>query len=176
MVMTNMSPLFMGRMIDPFLERPNDVPDYWHEVGDYLDGGDRSTRALEIPGIEFANYRWGDSVDPITPGLTDRDYAARELVPYGSNASANLMNAIDTPLQDRSFDPDSYASILRLLGVGDLVVRNDLEFERFRTPRPRPMNRWMERVAGLGRRVGFGPTAPNLAGGGPRALRGPSSY
>ena len=163
MVMTNMSPLFMGRMIDPFLERPNDVPDYWHEVGDYLDGGDRSTRALEIPGIEFANYRWGDSVDPITPGLTDRDYAARELVPYGSNASANLMNAIDTPLQDRSFDPDSYASILRLLGVGDLVVRNDLEFERFRTPRPRPMNRWMERVAGLGRRVGFGLTAPNLA-------------
>jgi len=163
MVMANLSPLFMGRFIDPFLERPDDVPDYWHAVGRALDAGDRDTRALEIPGIEFANYRWGASVDPITPGLTDRAYAARELVPYGSNASANLMNAIDTPLQDRSFDPASYAQILRLLGVGDLVVRNDLEYERFRTPRPRPMERWMSETPGLGRREAFGPTTPNVA-------------
>ena len=35
--------------------------------------GDRDTRVLEIPGIDFANYRWGATVDPITPGLTDRD-------------------------------------------------------------------------------------------------------
>lgn len=163
MVMANLSPLFMGRFIDPFLERPDDVPEYWKAVGRHLDDGDRDTRALEIPGIEFANYRWGASVDPITPGLTDRSYAARELVPYGSNASANLMNAIDTPLQDRSFDPESYAEILRLLGVGDLVVRNDLEYERFRTPRPRPMERWMERVTGLGVRRAFGPSTPNVA-------------
>lgn len=163
MVMANLSPLFMGRFIDPFLERPNDVPDYWKDVGKELDAGDRDTRALEIPGIEFANYRWGASVDPITPGLTDRAYAARELVPYGSNASANLMNAIDTPLQDRSFDPDSYAAILRMLSVGELIVRNDLEYERFRTPRPRPMERWMERVDGLGVRKAFGPSTPNVA-------------
>ena len=163
MVMANLSPLFTGRFIDPFLERPNDVPDYWTAVGRALDAGDRGTRALEIPGIEFANYRWGASVDPITPGLTDRSYAARELVPYGSNASADLMNAIDTPLQDRSFDPTGYATLLRLLGVGDLVVRNDLEYERFRTPRPRPMERWMSETPGLDERSAFGPTTPNTA-------------
>ncbi|MFN8051324.1 MAG: alpha-(1-_3)-arabinofuranosyltransferase family protein [Acidimicrobiales bacterium] len=163
MVMANLSPLFTGRMIDPFLERPNDVPEYWKQVGKRLDAGDRATRALEIPGIEFANYRWGASVDPITPGLTDRAYAARELVPYGSNASANLMNAIDTPLQDRSFDPESYASILRMLSVGDLVVRNDLEYERFRTPRPRPLEHWMRETPGLGTASQFGSDAPNVA-------------
>lgn len=163
LVCANMSPLFMGRMIDRFLERPNDVPEYWHEVGEHLSAGNRRTRALEIPGIEFANYRWGASVDPITPGLTDREYAARELVPYGSEASANLMNAIDTPLQDRSFDTASLAPILRLLGVGDVVVRNDLEYERFRTPRPRVMERWMARTPGLGEPTQFGPDDPNVA-------------
>jgi len=163
-VVANLSPLWMGRMLDEFLERPSDVPAYWHEVGRRLDAGDRGTRALEVPGIEFANYRWGETVDPITPGLTDRDYAARELVPYGSDASADLMGAIDLPLQDGTLVPDAYASILRLLGVGDLVLRNDLEYERFRTPRPRPLAAAMAGAAGLGRAEGFGPDTPNVAG------------
>ena len=163
LLMANLSPLFTGHMIDPYLEFPNDVPDYWHDAANRIDGGDHRTRVLEVPGIEFANYRWGSTVDPITPGLIDRSYAARELVPYGSEASADLMNAIDLPLQDRSFDPASLAPILRLLGVGDLVVRNDLEYERYRTPRPRIMQRWLDRAVGLGEPRTFGTDAPNVA-------------
>lgn len=163
LVMANLSPLFTGDMIDPYLEFPNDVPEYWRDAANHIDGGDHRTRVLEIPGIEFANYRWGSTVDPITPGLIDRSYAARELVPYGSEASADLMNAIDLPLQDRSFDPDSLAPILRLLGVGDLVARNDLEYERYRTPRPRIMQRWLDQAVGLGEPRTFGTNAPNVA-------------
>lgn len=163
LVMANLSPMFTGRLIDPFLERDADVPGYWHEAGKYLDTGDRRTRALEVPGIEFANYRWGATVDPITPGLTDRDYAARELVPYGSPASANLMNAIDIPFQDRTFDPESYAALMRMMGVGHVILRSDLEYERFRTPRPRTAYRWMEDVAGFGTPTVFGPDTPNKA-------------
>ncbi|MEZ5322740.1 MAG: alpha-(1-_3)-arabinofuranosyltransferase family protein [Microthrixaceae bacterium] len=162
-IVANQSPLFMGRMIDPFLERPDDVPKYWHDVGHALDAGDRATRALAVPGIDFANYRWGASVDPILPGLTDRAYAARELVPYGSPASADLMNAVDLPFQNGSFDPAGYASILRLLGVGHLVVRNDLQYERYRTPRPKPMTHMIGEVPGLSAPEGFGPTRPNVA-------------
>ena len=55
-------------MLDEFLQHPEDVPSYWQEAGRRLDEGDPLTRAIEIPGIEFANYRWGSSVDPITPG------------------------------------------------------------------------------------------------------------
>ena len=30
--------------------------------------GDHDTRVLELPGSDFASYRWGNTVDPITPG------------------------------------------------------------------------------------------------------------
>jgi arabinofuranan 3-O-arabinosyltransferase len=160
LVIANLSPLWMGRLLDPYLERPNDVPAYWTAAGKRLDAGDRSTRAIEVPGIDFANYRWGSSVDPITPGLTDRDYSARELVPWGAPASADLTNALDAGFQDGSFDPAGYASLLRLAGVGDVVARNDLEYERYRTPRPRVMKNWLDR-AGLGPVEGFGPSTPN---------------
>ena len=166
LVMANLSPLFLGRMIDPYLERPNDVPRYWTEAAAHLDRGEQQTRALEIPGIDFSNYRWGSTVEPITPGLIDRDFAARELVPYGSEASANLLNAIDLPLQNRTLDPDSLAPLMRLMNVGDLVVRNDLEYERYRTPRPRVMQRWLARAVGFGRVRHFGSNAPNVAGSG----------
>lgn len=163
LIIGNLSPLWTGRMLDEFLERPDDVPSYWVDAGRYLDQGDTRTRALEVPGIDFANYRWGSTVDPITPGLTDRQYAARELVPYGSPPSADLMNSLDEPLQDWSFDPSSYSALLRLISAGDLVLRSDLEYERYRTPRPRPTYGWMQRVAGLTDETGFGLPVPNRA-------------
>src|SRR3712207_7440347 len=54
----------------------------------YLDSRGDDTRVLEIPGADFASYRWGMTIDPITPGLMDRPYVARELIPYGSPPSA----------------------------------------------------------------------------------------
>ena len=165
LIIANLSPLWMGRMVDPVLERNEHVPSYWAAAGKELDRGDRATRALEIPGIDFANYRWGATVDPITPGLTDRDFAARELVPYGSPASADLMNAIDAPFQDGSFDPSSYGALLRVLGVGDVILRSDTQFERFATPRPRPMARWLRQVDGLSTPIPFGPVMPHKGPG-----------
>ena len=165
LVIANLSPLWTGRMVDEYLERPEDVPAYWTEAGRELNASDGTTRALEIPGIDFANYRWGATVDPITPGLTDRDYAARELVPYGSEASADFMNAIDAPLGDGSFDRDSYASLLRLAGVGELVERHDLEYERYRTPRPRILAAQIDATSGLEAPRVFGPPDPNVPNG-----------
>ena len=37
-----------------------------------------------MPGADFASYEWGSTVDPILPGMMDRPYVARELIPYGS--------------------------------------------------------------------------------------------
>jgi hypothetical protein len=55
---------------------------------------------LEAPGADFASYTWGNTVDPITPGLTDRPYVARELIPYGTPGTADLLNAIDRRMQE----------------------------------------------------------------------------
>ncbi len=163
LVLVNLSPMWTGDLLDAFLERGGDVPGYWREAADDLSEGDHETRALEIPGIEFASYRWGSTVDPITPGLTDRPYAARELVPWGSPPSADLTNAVDAPFQDGSYDPAGFATLMRLLGVGDVVARNDIEYERYRSPRPRILTAWLDRTPGLGNPRKYGPAAPNRA-------------
>ena len=108
------------------------------------------TRVLEVPGIDFATYRWGNTVDPITPGLIDRPSAPRELIPYGSPASADLLNALDRRLQERTADPDALAPIARLLRAGDVLVRSDLQYERYNTPRPRNFWDLMHPAPGLG--------------------------
>lgn len=136
LVVGNLSALWLGQLVDRNLKRDEDIPEYWQDAAAYLDEGDRNTRILELPGIDFASYRWGNTVDPVTPGLIDRGYLARELIPFGSPASADLLNAVDLQLQEGRFDAVGFADIARLLAVGEVVLRNDLQFERYRTPRP----------------------------------------
>ncbi len=156
--------LWTAQAIGRNLQRPEDVPDYWQQAAAYLDSRDDGTRVLEIPGIDFASYRWGTTVDPITPGLMDRPYVARELIPYGSPPSADLLIALDRRMQEDQFDPAVLAPLARLMGVGDVVVRSDLQYERFNTARPRSLWALLDQpVEGLGRPVGFGGARPNRA-------------
>ncbi len=99
LICLNMAPLFRGQLVDRNLVRDSEVPAYWLDAAAALDDGDRGTRVLELPGIDFAAYRWGNTVDPITPGLMDREFVARELIPYGTPPSANLVNDVDLPFQ-----------------------------------------------------------------------------
>ncbi|MFM7068882.1 MAG: alpha-(1-_3)-arabinofuranosyltransferase family protein, partial [Actinomycetes bacterium] len=156
-VCLNASPLFRGQMVDRNLDRPERIPAYWTRATDALSRGSRSHRIYELPGTDFTSYRWGNTVDPITPGLTDREYAARELIPYGTPLSANLLNAWDSPLQQGAFDPSTLAPIARLLGVDTIVHRGDLDADRFRTPRARPTYRILSTAPGLGRPTTYGP-------------------
>jgi arabinofuranan 3-O-arabinosyltransferase len=161
LICLNCVALFRGQMVDRNLMRDQELPEYWHEAAAHLDAGDAGTRVLEVPGIDFGAYRWGNTVDPVTPGLIDREFAARELIPYGSPPSANLLNDVDLPLQDGRVDPAAIGPLARILGVGDVVHRADLQFERFRTPRPRQLAERLDRAAGLGSARTFGEAGPN---------------
>jgi hypothetical protein len=61
---------------------------------------------------------------------------AREVLPAGTPASVNLLDALDHRLQEGTFEPSSLAAYARLVNVGTIVLRSDLEYERFDTPRP----------------------------------------
>jgi arabinofuranan 3-O-arabinosyltransferase len=161
LIIANLPAPWVGQMVDRNLRRDEEIPDYWQEAADFLDSRDDGTRILELPGTDFAAYRWGNTVDPITPGLIDRPYAARELIPLGTPVSANLMNAVDRPLQEGNFEPDALAPLARLLGVGDIVLRSDLEYERFRTPRPETTWQLLRSVPGLDEPVPFGEAVEN---------------
>ena len=159
----NLPPLWRLGMVPANLQRPETIPSYWVDAAHYLDQQGDTTRVLEIPGADFASYRWGNTVDPVLPGLMDRPYVARELIPYGSPPSADLLIALDHRLQERTLDPRALAPIARLMSAGDISVRSDLQYERFNTPRPRNLWDLVTGAPGLGTPVGFGSPVPNVA-------------
>ena len=107
------------------------IPDYWRQALAAADHGNHSTRLMSIPGSDFAAYAWGDTVDPIEPGLIDRPFLANELVPWGSAPGANLVEAFNTAIQDSGLDPAALAPIARILDVGTILARLDMETRRF---------------------------------------------
>lgn len=163
-VVLNNPAMWRVRMIEEHLQRDEEIPEYWIEAIDSLDGSGRDGRVLELPGSDFASYRWGNTVDPITPAFLDRGYVARELVPFGSPESADLLTAFDRHFQEDSVDLDSIAPIARLMSVDDIVHRADMTFERFRTPRPVPTAELLDRTPGLRLDGAFGPVGANVAG------------
>jgi arabinofuranan 3-O-arabinosyltransferase len=139
-----------------------DVPAYWEQAGRLLDRGEGNV--LELPGIDFAAYRWGNTLDPVSVGLTDRPVLARELVPQGSPIGVSLLNAVDLSLQEGWVEPRALAPMARLLGASTVLARNDLEYERYRTARP--LTVWdalTDPSSGLGRPQGVGAPTVNRA-------------
>lgn len=161
LVAANLRPLWDGTIAADRLARPEEIPAYWLEAAAAIDARGTDTRVLELPGADFAAYRWGNTVDDILPGLVDRPSLARELIPSGTPQSAALLLALDRRYQEGTAEPDALAPIARLLAVGDVLLRNDLQWERFNTPRPDRM--WNELLAapGLQRPTVFGPPTYN---------------
>lgn len=157
-VLSNFPALYDGTYYGKNLERAEALPGAWRDLAAYVDKDDRSTRVLELPGSDFASYRFGNTVDPITPGMMDRPFIARELIPYGSAPSADFLNALDRRLQEGVFNPRGFADLLRRAGVGTVVVRNDIQWERYNLVRPRELRRMLSTVDGLAADRGFGPS------------------
>jgi arabinofuranan 3-O-arabinosyltransferase len=147
------------------LERDEHIPDYWEEAARAMDAGGDSTRVLEIPGSNFAAYRWGNTIEPVTPGIIDRAYVAREVLPAGTPGAVDLLDALDHRIQEGTLEPDAIAPIARLMGVGTISLRSDLEYERFATPRPRSLWHLLTEPVptGLTAPESFGRPVPNRA-------------
>ncbi|HJR26545.1 MAG TPA: alpha-(1-_3)-arabinofuranosyltransferase family protein, partial [Acidimicrobiales bacterium] len=139
-----------------------ELPDAWEEAGRLLDEGEGNV--LELPGIDFAAYRWGNTLDPVSVGLTDRPVLARELVPQGGPVGVSLLNALDRSLQEGWYEPEAIVPMARLLGASTILARNDLEYERYRTVRPpRLWSLLTDAATGLGDVVEVGPPTTNRA-------------
>ncbi|MGH9299858.1 MAG: alpha-(1-_3)-arabinofuranosyltransferase domain-containing protein, partial [Acidimicrobiales bacterium] len=72
-VVVNATPLLTGAAVAANFERTANLPAYDYEAGHWLDQhGSSSTRVLVEPGQDFGDYTYGDTVDPIWPGVTTR--------------------------------------------------------------------------------------------------------
>ena len=114
LALVNVPARFDGSYYGENLQRDEDIPSYWADAIAALDAGPHDTRVLEIPGADFASYRWGDTVDPITPGLMDRPYV-------GPRAGAVGITGFGRPPQ-RARPP---AAGRRARAVGDRTDRAD---------------------------------------------------
>jgi arabinofuranan 3-O-arabinosyltransferase len=61
-------------------------------------------------------------------------------------------------------DPAGVAAVLRRMGVGDVVLRNDLEYQRYDLVAPRELDRVFAGIPGLGAKQTFGPPTPSSSG------------
>jgi hypothetical protein len=166
LVAADLPALWTGQFVSANLSRPEKVPAYWAQAARYLDRqpGATKTRVLSEPGIDFATYRWGTTLEPVLPGLLTRPEVERGLVPYGSPGSVNLLDALDEQFQTLTFDPSALAPMARLMSVGDLVVPGDLQYELYATPRPQAVAQKLTPVPpGLGDPVDFGDPAATAA-------------
>ncbi|MFP3906674.1 MAG: alpha-(1-_3)-arabinofuranosyltransferase family protein, partial [Acidimicrobiales bacterium] len=139
--LATMAPIGVHGYLSEHLDRPESLPQEWVAAAEHLDArGTLSTgnpsRVLEVPGSPFAAHRWGNTVEPVLPALIDRPHLAREVLPYGSAATANLLDALDRRMQEGIVEPESLAPVARLFAAGDVVIRSDLQFERFQAPEP----------------------------------------
>jgi len=158
LVVAGFAPVWQHGYLAQGIERPEAIPRYWQQATAALDAQGDDTRVLEIPGSLFSAYRWGNAVEPITPGLIDRPFVARELLAYGTAGSVNLLAALDRRLQNRTFEPSALAATARLLATGTIAVRSDLQTKRYDVPNPDRVWNWLTNplAPGLASPTGYG--------------------
>ncbi len=161
LVAAALPPLWSGNLVASNLDRPSQLPSYWQAAANSLNAGSSSTRVLGVPGEDFAAYSWGVTQDQVAPGLLTRPYVQRQVVPQGTSASANLLEAFDEQLQEGTLNPRAVGPFARLISAGDVLLQSDLQVERYHLPFPQQLWALLTAATGLGKPVGFG--APNPA-------------
>ncbi|NND75547.1 MAG: DUF3367 domain-containing protein [Ilumatobacter sp.] len=153
LVLLQLFPWFSGTALSDSLLRDEDLPVYERELAKWLDDNGEG-RVYALPGADFAAYRWGGTVDPVLPGLVERPVLYRELVPQGGAGTADLLNAFERRLAEGWFEPEALPAVASVFGVETVVVRNDLEHERYRLARPGPVHQDVTAVLGPPDHVG----------------------
>lgn len=114
-----------------------EVPAYWKRAASALDSDVSAGRILVLPGTQIPRYRWGyTSPADFVDGLFSRGTIQRQTVPNGSAQAADLLAALDTALQEGRLEPRTLSDTARRLGVRDILVRHDLNWERVGGARP----------------------------------------
>jgi len=130
------APAFAGRAIVAQFTQPAKLPPAVTEAADYLNSVHPGTRVYGLPGENFAAYRSGDTVDPVWPAVLSRPYVTHEQQIQGSLPTADLLYALDAPLQEGTMNWNALAPIARLMSAGDVLVQYDQAYERYDSPRP----------------------------------------
>jgi hypothetical protein len=156
------APFFGGGTVISQFSQPANLPASVKEAAAHLNATHPGTRVYALPGNNFAAYRWGDTIDPVWPAVLNRPFVTREQQIQGSLPTADLLYALDGPLQQGTMDWNALAPIARLMSVGDVLVQFDQQYERYDIPRPTLLQQDLATTpAGLSDPVSFGKPTVN---------------
>ena len=132
-----------------------EMPGYWKEAATWLNKNAGDQSVLAVPGARWGEYTWGRPMDePMQPLLRVR-WASRQIVPWGSDGMARLMEGIDDRLTSGR-GSIGLTEVLRRMGVKYLLVRNDLDRNTLRGAWPPRVHQALESSPGLERVKYFG--------------------
>ncbi len=158
------TPLWTGAVIADGFTQPAHVPSYVHQAAKKLNSVHTATRVFAIPGNNFAAYRWGDTIDTVWPALLTRPFVTHEQQIMGSLPTADVLNAVDVPIQEGTMDWNALAPIASLMSAGDVLVQYDQAYERYDTPDPQVLASQLQPTpAGLSDPVSYGAPRPNVS-------------
>ncbi|HWE69561.1 MAG TPA: discoidin domain-containing protein, partial [Acidimicrobiales bacterium] len=157
------TPLWTGAIIADGFTQPAHVPNYVHQAAKKLNAAHTSTRVFAIPGNNFAAYRWGDTIDTAYPALLTRPFVTHEQQIMGSLPTADVLNAVDVPIQEGTMDWNALAPMASLMSAGDVLVQYDQAYERYDTPNPQVVASQLQPTPpGLSDPVSYGTPRPNV--------------
>ncbi|KAA0918634.1 alpha-(1-_3)-arabinofuranosyltransferase [Dietzia sp. ANT_WB102] len=162
----SVAPAWLGRLAP--VGAHESLPDHWTEAAAWLSenapvdrpGEDAepdpaaTTRALVVPGASFGRQVWGVTRDEPLQPLAETPWAVRDSVPLQPAPAIRALDAVQRRLADGRAAPGMSAT-LASLGVGFLVVRNDLS-EDSAAPRPALVHQSIDGSPGLVKVAEFG--------------------
>jgi hypothetical protein len=123
-------PLWAGNAVDRRLFF-DEVPTAWMDaIADAQRTTPADTRIAVLPGELFAWYRWAGTQNSVAPALSERPVVIRQITRPAPPLSAELLDSIDSAFQQGRLTPGQLPPLLRLMGVGRVLVGTDSSPER----------------------------------------------
>lgn len=139
------------------------IPEYWQSAGNQVSQGSQEQRVWLAPGEVQSNYTWAtDQPDDVALPLVSRPSVIRTTLPIASQITSNFLAAVDTRLQRGELVGDSLSRAAQIMGVDELLVRNDTRWSQFGGARPSTILQQANTDDGLSKPTGFGRRGQNI--------------
>ncbi len=153
-LVTAASPMLGGSVFERS-RRSRDVPEYHAQAADWLNHQDDDLRVLIVPSAVDEQYRWGNPGYDIFDTELDRTYVVRSPIATATADANDILDAVLASIEAGPVEPDLLAEALRRLGIGYVLIRNDLDWSRAGAHRPAEFD-WLRTSPALQAIAAFG--------------------
>jgi arabinofuranan 3-O-arabinosyltransferase len=136
MFIVSSSPLWTGAEYVR-TQRNQGIPSYWTEAFDWLDAQPGGSRVMITPSTLVEQYQWGSATGgDLFASLLKRPYVLETLLKTPSADASNLIFSLASSISEGSYRPGSIGPIAHRLGIGYVLIRNDIKWRVAGSARP----------------------------------------